>query len=171
MKRLIMNPVTMALLGAGSGAMIRFADYCNPLFEDLSQRVMVWALICILITLNSDNHIQSAVLNICFFVPNLPARYFVWRALSESFGGYTPTPKDLLVGSLLALVAVPPYVFMTEYSKRSGLLPWLSRAGIIILPAVATLIICGNLHWTDGVFAAAMVYIVFYRRTGRFYAP
>ena len=171
MKKLIMNPVSMAVLGFLSGGIFRFIDYSNPMLEGFSERIMLWMTACVVITLCADHPLQSAVLNICFFVPVLPAHYLVWRLLADEYGGYMPTPKDLLVGMLIYLVIIPPYAMLVGRSRCSGFVPWIMRPLIIILPMAATLIFYGLPNVTDLISAGIMAYVIFIRKLGRYYNP
>lgn len=167
MKKIIMNPITMAAFGAVIGASAQLSEYPNCSSSQMSSVFMLWTVLCIGISLHSDSRLSAAVLVGFFCLALVPAFYFTGYLLMPGRDKFAI--EGFMIGWMIFAMLTPLIALAACHARGSGLTPMLFRQLLIAVPVAVKLIIFRDLTMFDLLFAAVLYYMLYVKKVGRVY--
>ncbi len=165
-KRLLLSPGSAVVTGFFCGAASRFAEYKDSFAEDFTSRLMLWVLICVFVTLICETRKQAVIFVACFAGAMIVTNFALWYFLS-SISEYAP-PTVLRLICWIVFGAFAPVGAMCVYmTKTHNLLTIVLRPAIISVPLLITIIAFRSVVIPDIVFAAAVTYLIYFKKLGR----
>lgn len=165
-KQILLTPPAAFLMGALCGLLARFAEYRDSVFEDVTSRIMLWVLICVLVTLLSSTKRQAESFVAFFAVPMIAANLGLWFYLSQTTDYAPPSVLRLVCWIVFGLFS-PLFASGVYMCRHHSLFSILMQPAILILPLIVTLIAFRSICIADIVFAAVLAYLIYIRKLGQ----
>ncbi len=167
MKKYILNPLSMLLIGGALGIAIKLLDVyavgSSRILEEAAYMfsdIPVWILLGVLISIYSDTK-KKAMLNIFPFCAGMLAAYYVTAELTNAVYGWS------FIKAWAAFSCVSPvFAYFTWQTKEKGTFPKIIAAGIVLTTLLLMLLLE---HHTipDCVCLLAIAYVVFFHKVKR----
>lgn len=161
MKKHILNPLSMAVCGLISGALIKLFDIYTQNLGNIFSQLSIWILLGVLISVFSETK-KKAMLNIFpFCVGMLITYYFTAEILGSYYG------KSFVIGWACFTLLCPVFAYFTWMTKERGAFPKIISAGIIALTLLASVVMFSGPRIYDYVITAVLIYVLFFMRVRR----
>jgi len=167
MKKYILNPISMFIIGGILGIVSKLLDiydnvqYFGFTFGNIFSELSIWILFGVLISIFSNSK-KSAMLNILPFCLGMLLTYYLTAIVTNSIYGYIYI-KGWLCFSLLS----PIMAYFTWMTKEKGIFPKLISICIIIFTSLVDIIIFGGPRWYDIVIIIILIYYLFFKNIKR----
>lgn len=165
MKKIILNPLTMAAFGVAVGASAQLVEHTHHSLASISSVFMLWMVLCVTISLLSDSQRHAAILVGAFCIALVPSFYFTGYLLlpaNEQF-----ELKGFMIGWMIFALLTPIIAIAACHTRGSGLTPTLFRPLMIAVPIGVKFFIFHNLTMVDILLAGVLIYLLFVKKLGR----
>lgn len=160
-KRLILNPVGMLILGIASGVVSRMFDMHTQILCEVFSQLQVWVLIGVVITLNSPTR-TGAMLNILPFCLGMIGGYYFVAVITH--GVYA---KRYIIGWTVFALLSPVLTFFTWRTGKRDRLGKAIGLAVIAVSVLSSLIMFEGFRFYDFIIDILLVYVLFFSKRGR----
>lgn len=161
MKKVILNPVSMLLIGLVIGAITRLLDIYTDTLGDVFSQMAIWILLGTLISIYSPTK-KLAMLNIFPFCIGMLITYYVTAAITNGVYGRT-----FIIGWTTFAFVSPVLAFFAWLTKEKGLLPKIISVGIVLVSVLSSVVLFRRLRFYDFIIDAVLIYFLFIKRIER----
>ena len=161
MKKYILNPISMFLLGLILGIISRLLDiYAQNLGEIFSQ-MAIWILFGTLISIYSNTK-KQAMFNMLPFCIGMLITYYITAIITK--GVYS---NIYIIGWTTFALCSPIFAYFTWMTKEKGIFPKIISIGIIIVSILSSIILFDKLRLYDFIIDSILIYYLFFKKIKR----
>ena len=165
MKKFILNPISMFIIGLLLGILIKVLDVYGKGFgmelAYMFSDIQVWILLGILISIFSKTKKQAAINIFPFCIGMLITYYIVANILNVVYG------KSFIIGWSIFSLFSPLFAYFTWQSKEKGIFSKIISIGIILGTIILTLILGGGSTILDYICLILILYFVIFHKIKR----
>lgn len=157
MKKYILNPVSMFIIGIILGVISRLFDMYTQNLGNILSEMAIWILFGVLISIYSSSK-KKAMLNIFLFcIGMLLAYYFVAIITNEVYN------KTIIIGWTIFAIFSPILAYFTWLTKEKGVFPKLISISIVIVSILSSIILFDKLRIYDFIINGILIYYLFFK--------
>lgn len=161
MKKYILNPISMFLIGLILGVISRLLDIYTQNLGNILSQMAIWILFGILISIYSKTK-KSAMINILPFCIGMLITYYFVAFISK--GIYS---NIFIIGWTIFALCSPILAYFTWMTKEKGIFPKIISIGIILVSIISTIVLFDRLRFYDFIINGIMVYYLFLKKIER----
>lgn len=161
MRKRILNPVSMFIIGLVLGALSRIFDIYTQNLGNIFSQMAVWILFGTLISIYSHTK-KNAMINIFPFCIGMLITYYAAAIISH--GVYS---KVFILGWTLFALASPAMAYFAWMTKEKGIFPKVIGVGIVAVSVLSSVILFDRLRVCDFIIDALLIYFLFFKKTER----
>ncbi len=161
MKKYILNPISMFLIGLILGVISRLLDIYTQNLGNIFSETAIWILFGVLISIYSKTK-KQAMLNIFpFCIGMLIAYYFVAFVTNGVYSNI------FIMGWFLFALFSPLLAYITWQAKEKGILAKVISIGIILVSIISTIVLFDKLRLYDFIINGIIIYYLFFKKIER----
>ena len=153
MKKYILNPISMFLIGLIFGVISRLLDIYTQNLGNILSQMAIWILFGILISIHSKTK-KSAMINILPFCIGMLITYYFVAFISK--GVYS---NIFIIGWTIFALCSPILAYVTWMTKEKGIFSKIISIGIILVSIISTIVLFDRLRFYDYIINGIMVYL------------
>ena len=157
MKKYILNPVSMFIIGIILGVISRLFDMYTQNLGNILSEMAIWILFGVLISIYSSSK-KKAMLNIFLFCIGMLLAYYFVAIITN--GVYN---KTIIVGWTIFAIFSPILAYFTWLTKEKGVFPKLISISIVIVSILSSIILFDKLRIYDFIINGILVYYLFFK--------
>lgn len=157
MKKYILNPVSMFIIGIILGVISRLFDMYTQNLGNILSEMAIWILFGVLISIYSSSK-KKAMLNIFLFCIGMLLAYYFVAIITN--GVYS---KTIIVGWTIFAIFSPILAYFTWMTKEKGVFPKLISISIVIVSILSSIILFDKLRIYDFIINVILVYYLFFK--------
>ena len=161
MKKIILNPAGMFVIGLLLGALSRVLDIYTQNLGNVFSQMAIWILFGTLIAIYSETK-KKAMINILPFCIGMLITYYAAAIISH--GVYS---SQIIIGWTVFALASPIMAFFAWMTKEKGILPKLIGVGIVAVSVLSSILLFDRLRVYDYVINALLIYFLFFKKIKR----
>lgn len=161
MKKYILNPISMFLLGLILGIISRLLDIYTSDLGNIFSQMAIWILLGTLISIYSKTK-KLAMLNVLPFCIGMLITYYLVAFITK--GVYS---SIFIIGWTIFALCSPIFAYFTWMTKESGIFPKIISIGIILVSILSTIILFNRLRIYDFVINGILIYYLFFKKIKR----
>lgn len=161
MKKYILNPISMFLIGLILGIVSRLLDIYTQNLGNIFSQMAIWILFGILISIYSKTK-KKAMLNIFPFCIGMLITYYFVAFISN--GVYS---NVFILGWTIFALCSPVLAYFTWMTKEKGIFPKIISVGIVFVSIVSTIVLFDRLRFYDFIINGIMIYYLFFKKLER----
>lgn len=161
MKKYLLNPISMFIVGLLLGVTSRLLDIYTTNLGNIFSGIAIWILFGVIISIFSKSK-KQAMLNIFPFCIGMLITYYLVACITK--GVYS---KIYIIGWTIFAFCSPILAFFTWMTKEKGIFPKIISVGIIFVSVVSTIVLFDKLRVYDFVINGIMVYYLFFKKVER----
>lgn len=161
MKKYILNPISLFLIGLILGAISRLLDIYTSNLGNIFSQMAIWILLGVLISIYSKTK-KKAMLNIFPFCIGMLITYYFVAFMTK--GVYSII--FILAWTIFACCS-PIFAYFTWKTKENGVFPKIISVGIILVSIVSTIVLFNRLRLYDFIINGIMIYYLFFKKIER----
>ena len=160
MKKIILNPVGMFIIGAILGVLSKLFDIHSELLGNIFSEFAIWILFGVLISIYSKTK-RKAMINIFLFCIGMLLTYYVTAEITNSVYGLT-----FVKGWTIFACISPILAYFTWISKENGVFPIMIKIGITGVSLFCSLFLF-SLNIFDLIINLILIYFLFIMKIDR----
>lgn len=160
-KKIILNPISMFIIGLALGIISRLLDIHTSNLGNIFSQMAIWILFGVLISIYSSSK-KKAMLNIFPFCIGMLITYYYVAFLTK--GVYS---NIIIMGWTLFALFSPILAYFTWMTKEKGLFPKIISLGIIAISMLSSIILFDRLRIYDFIINGILVYFLFFKKVER----
>lgn len=164
MKKKILNPISMFLIGLFLGIISRLLDIYTSNFGNIFSQMAIWILLGTLISIYSDTK-KKAMFNVFPFCIGMLITYYITAIISK--GVYS---NQFIVGWTLFALVCPIFAFFAWTAKEKGVFPKIISCGIVIFSVSSSVVLFDGLRIYDFLIDGVLIYFLFIKKIKRDYS-
>ena len=157
MKKYILNPVSMFIIGIILGVISRLFDMYTQNLGNILSEMAIWILFGVLISIYSSSK-KKAMLNIFLFCIGMLLAYYFVAIITN--GIYS---KTIIVGWTIFALFSPILAYFTWLTKEKGVFPKLISISIVIVSILSSIILFDKLRIYDFIINGILIYYLFFK--------
>lgn len=157
MKKYILNPVSMFIIGIILGVISRLFDMYTQNLGNILSEMAIWILFGVLISIYSSSK-KKAMLNIFLFCIGMLLAYYFVAIITN--GVYS---KTIIVGWTIFAIFSPILAYFTWLTKEKGVFPKLISISIVIVSILSSIILFDKLRIYDFIINGILIYYLFFK--------
>ena len=157
MKKYILNPVSMFIIGIILGVISRLFDMYTQNLGNILSEMAIWILFGVLISIYSSSK-KKAMLNIFLFCIGMLLAYYFVAIITN--GVYN---KTIIIGWTIFAIFSPILAYFTWMTKEKGVFPKLISISIIIVSILSSIVLFDKLRIYDFIINVILVYYLFFK--------
>lgn len=161
MKKYILNPVSMFIIGLILGVISRLLDIYTTNLGNMFSGIAIWILFGVLISIYSRTK-KRAILNIFPFCIGMLITYYFVAFISK--GVYS---NIFIIGWTMFALCSPILAYFTWMTKENGVFPKIISVGIILVSIISTIVLFDRLRFYDFIINGVMMYYLFFKKIER----
>ena len=161
MKKYILNPISMFLIGLILGVISRLLDIYTQNLGNILSQMAIWILFGILISIYSKTK-KRAMINILPFCIGMLITYYFVAFISK--GVYS---NIFIIGWTIFALCSPILAYFTWMTKEKGIFPKIISIGIILVSIISTIVLFDRLRFYDFVINGLLIYYLFFKKIKR----
>lgn len=167
MKKYILNPISLFIIGGILGVMSKYLDiydtvqYYGFTFGEMFSELSIWILFGVLISIFSETK-KKAMINILPFCLGMLLTYYIVAEIEDAIYGW-----NFIKGWLIFSLFSPLMAYFTWMTKEKGILPKIISVGIILVTSITSIILFGGPSWYDLVIVIILIYLLFIKKVKR----
>lgn len=161
MKKIILNPISMFVIGLLLGVTARLLDIYTQNLGDVFSQMAIWILLGTLISVYSQTR-KQAMLNIFPFCIGMLLTYYAVAVITHGVYG-----KSFIIGWTIFALFSPLLAYFTWMTKESGVFSKLLGAGIVLVSILSSLILFKSIGIYDFIIDGLLVYFLFFKKVDR----
>lgn len=161
MKKMILNPIGMFLIGLLLGTGSRLLDIYSENLGNIFSQMTIWILFGVLISIYSSSKRRSMINILPFCLGMLIAYYFVAFITKSVY-------SDVMIAgwTIFALLS-PIFAYFTWMTKEKGVFPKVISVGIILVSFLSSVLLFDRIRIYDIVINGVMIYFLFVKKIKR----
>lgn len=161
MKKYILNPISMFLVGLVLGITSRLLDIYSETLGNIFSEMAIWILIGTLISIYSSSK-KKAMINVLPFCIGMLITYYVTAAITH--GVYSSV---FIIGWTIFAFCSPVLAFFAWMTKEKGWFPKIISVGIVIVSIFSSIILFDRLRFYDFIIDAILIFFLFFKKIKR----
>lgn len=161
MKKMILNPVGMFLIGLFLGVISRLLDIYTENLGNIFSQMAIWILFGVLISIYSSSK-KKAMINILPFCTGMLITYYFVAFISK--GVYSTV--FIIAWTVFAFLS-PIMAYFTWMTKEKGMFPKIISIGIILVSLLSSVILFDRIRFYDIIINGIMIYFLFVKKIER----
>lgn len=157
MKKYILNPASMFIIGIILGVISRLFDMYTQNLGNILSEMAIWILFGVLISIYSSSK-KKAMLNIFLFCIGMLLAYYFVAIITN--GVYS---KTIIVGWTIFALFSPILAYFTWMTKEKGVFPKLISISIVIVSILSSIILFDKLRIYDFIINGILIYYLFFK--------
>ena len=157
MKKYILNPVSMFIIGIILGVISRLFDMYTQNLGNILSEMAIWILFGVLISIYSSSK-KKAMLNIFLFCIGMLLAYYFVAIITN--GVYN---KTIIVGWTIFALFSPILAYFTWLTKEKGIFPKLISISIVIVSILSSIVLFDKLRIYDFIINGILIYYLFFK--------
>lgn len=157
MKKYILNPVSMFIIGIILGVISRLFDMYTQNLGNILSEMAIWILFGVLISIYSSSK-KKAMLNIFLFCIGMLLAYYFVAIITN--GVYN---KTIIIGWTIFALFSPILAYFTWMTKEKGVFPKLISISIVIVSILSSIVLFDKLRIYDFIINVILVYYLFFK--------
>ena len=157
MKKYILNPVSMFIIGIILGVISRLFDMYTQNLGNILSEMAIWILFGVLISIYSSSK-KKAMLNIFLFCIGMLLAYYFVAIITN--GVYN---KTIIIGWTIFALFSPILAYFTWMTKEKGVFPKLISISIVIVSILSSIILFDKLRIYDFIINGILIYYLFFK--------
>ena len=161
MKKKLLNPCTMFMVGLCLGIVSRLLDIYTQNLGEIFSQMAVWILLGTLISIFSEIAKNAAfnILPFCFGM--LIANYTV-AIISHGVYG-----KTFIIRWTIFALCSPIMAYVAWMAKQRGIFPKIISVGIVAVSALSSILLFDGFRLYDFVIDGLLIYFLFFKKMKR----
>lgn len=161
MKKNILNPFSILVIGIALGIISRLLDIYTSNLGNIFSQMAIWILLGVIISIYSKTK-KEAMLNIFLFCIGMVAAYYFTAFISN--GVYR---HNYVFGWLCFACLSPLFAYFTWLSKEKGIFyKWIGLA-IVFVSVFSTILFFDRLRIYDYLINGGLIYFLFFKKIDR----
>ena len=156
MRKKLLNPFAMLLIGLCMGILSRLLDIYTQNLGEIFSQMAVWILLGTLISIYSETPRRAAA-NTLTFCMGMLITYYAVAALSH--GVYD---KSFIIGWTVFALCSPVLACFTWMTKQKGGLPRLISIGIVAVSVLSSVLLFDGFRIYDLLIDGCLIYALFF---------
>lgn len=161
MRKYILNPISMFLLGLILGVISRLLDIYTQNLGNIFSQMAIWILIGTIISIYSKTK-KKAMLNIFPFCIGMLITYYFVAFITK--GVYSDT---FIIGWTLFAFCSPIFAYFTWMTKEKGIFSKIISIGIVLVSALSSIVLFDRLRIYDFIIDGILIYYLFFKKVQR----
>ncbi len=161
MKKYILNPISMFVLGLVLGIISRLLDIYTSNLGNIFSQMAIWILFGVLISIYSKTK-KKAMINILPFCIGMLITYYFVAFITK--GVYSDT---YIIGWTIFALCSPVFAYFTWMTKEQGIFSKVISIGIVLVSILSSIILFDRLRIYDFVIDGIIVYYLFFKKIER----
>lgn len=161
MKKYILNPISMFLLGLILGVVSRLLDIYTQNLGNIFSQMAIWILIGTIISIYSETK-KKAMLNVFPFCIGMLITYYFVAFITK--GVYSNT---FIVGWTIFAFCSPIFAYFTWMSKEKGIFSKVISLGIALFSILSSIVLFDRLRIYDFIIDGILIYYLFFKEVKR----
>ncbi len=161
MKKYILNPISMFLIGLILGIISRLLDIYTSNLGNVFSQMAIWILFGTLISIYSKTK-KKAMFNVLPFCLGMLITYYFVAYITK--GVYS---NVFIVGWTIFAFCSPILAYFTWMTKEKGLFPKIISVGIVVVSILSTIILFDHLRIYDFIIDGLLIYYLFFKKIER----
>ena len=161
MKKNLLNPFLLFLVGLALGVISRIFDIYFDTLGNIFSQMAVWILLGTVISIFSRTK-KNAMLNIFPFCIGMLITYYLTAAVTDGVYG-----KAFIIGWTVFAFCSPILAYFAWLSKEDGLFPKLISVGIVAVAVLSSILLFDRLRFYDLIIDSLLIYFLFFKKVKR----
>ena len=161
MKKYILNPISMFILGLILGVISRLLDIYTQNLGNIFSQMAVWILLGTIISIYSKTK-KTAMLNVFPFCIGMLITYYFVAFITK--GVYSDT---FIIGWTIFAFCSPIFAYFTWIAKEKGIFPKIISIGIVLVSALSSIVLFDRLRVYDFIIDGILIYYLFFKKIER----
>ena len=161
MKKYILNPISMFILGLILGVISRLLDIYTQNLGNIFSQMAVWILLGTIISIYSKTK-KKAMLNVFPFCIGMLITYYFVAFITK--GVYSDT---FIIGWTIFAFCSPIFAYFTWIAKEKGIFPKIISIGIVLVSALSSILLFDRLRVYDFIIDGILIYYLFFKKIER----
>lgn len=158
LKKTILNPISMFVIGLILGIISRLLDIYTSNLGNIFSQMPIWILLGVLISIYSSSK-KKAMLNIFPFCIGMLITYYFVAYITK--GVYS---NSFIVGWTIFALCSPIFAYFTWMTKDKGLFSKIISFGIILVSILSSIILFDGLRVYDFLIVGLLIYYLFFKK-------
>lgn len=161
MRKRILNPFSMFLIGLLLGVISRLLDIYTQNLGNIFSQMAIWILFGVLISIYSDTQ-KKAMVNILPFCIGMLITYYFVAVVTK--GVYS---EVMIAGWTVFAFFSPVLAFFTWKTKEKGIFPKIISVGIVLVSFLLSVVLFDRIRFYDIIINGVMIYYLFVKKIQR----
>lgn len=161
MKKVILNPIGMFILGLILGVISRLLDIYTSNLGNIFSQLSIWILFGVLISIYSKNK-KLAMINVLLFCIGMLITYYFIAIITN--GIYS---NIFIIGWTIFALCSPVMAYFTYLTKEKGLLRKIISICIVSVSILSSIILFDGLRIYDYIIDILLIYYLFFKKIER----
>ena len=160
-KKYLLNPLSMFLLGLGLGVISRLFDIYTEILGNVFSQMAIWILLGTLIAIFSPTK-KKAMLNVFPFCIGMLITYYATAIITHGVYGHS-----FIIGWTVFAFCSPILAFFAWMTKEKGWFPKIISIGIVMVSVLSSILLFDRLRFYDFIIDALLIYFLFFKKLER----
>lgn len=160
-KKVILNPISMFILGLLLGIISRLLDIYTSNLGNIFSEMAIWILFGVIISIYSSSK-KKAMINIFPFCIGMLITYYFVAYITK--GVYS---INFIIGWTIFALFSPIFAYFTWISKEKGVFSKIISIGIILVSILSSIILFDRLRIYDFIIDGLLIYYLFFKKIKR----
>ena len=161
MKKYILNPFSMLVVGVILGVVSRLLDIYTQNLGNIFSQMAIWILLGVLISIYSISK-KRAMINVFLFCIGMLTTYYFVAFITD--GVYS---NIIMVGWTIFAFCSPVLAFFAWLTKEKGIFPKIIVVGIILVSLLSSIVFFDRLRIYDLIINGILLYFLFFKKVER----
>ena len=161
MRKMLLNPIAMFLIGLLLGVVSRLLDIFTDNLGNIFSQMAIWILFGVLISIYSSSK-KSAMINILPFCIGMLITYYFVAFVTK--GVYS---NVFIVGWTVFACLSPIMAYFAWMTKEKGVLPKIISVGIVLVSFLSSAILFDRIRFYDIIINGVLIYFLFVKKIER----
>ena len=157
MKKYILNPISMFIIGIILGIISRIFDMYTQNLGNILSEIAIWILFGVVISIYSISK-RKAMLNIFLFCIGMLLAYYFVAVITN--GVYN---KTIIIGWFIFALTSPILAYFTWMTKEKGIFPKVISISIVIVSILSSVVLFDKLRIYDYIINCILIYYLFFK--------
>lgn len=157
MKKYILNPISMFIIGIILGMISRIFDMYTQNLGNILSEMAIWILFGAIISIYSNSK-RKAMINIFLFCIGMLLSYYFVAVITN--GVYN---KTIIIGWFIFAFISPIFAYFTWMTKEKGIFPKVISISIIIVSILSSILLFDRLRIYDYIINGLLIYYLFFK--------
>ena len=161
MRKYIMNPFSMLVIGLALGVLSRLLDLYTSNLGNVFSQMAIWILLGTCIAIYSSSP-KQAMLNVLTFCLGMLLTYYTVAFITD--GVYS---KTMIAGWTAFALCSPVLAYFTWMTKEKGRWGKVISVGIVLVSVLSSIVFFDRLRFYDIIINGVLLYVLFFKKVER----